>query len=53
MKILIAEDDPIARHLLETYLRDWGHDVVVTKDGAQAWARAGGTRTSMMRSGSR
>jgi len=39
MKILIAEDDPIARHLLETYLRDWGHEVVVTKDGAQAWAR--------------
>jgi len=38
MKILIAEDDPIVRRLLETYLHEWGHEVVVAKDGAQAWA---------------
>ncbi|MBT5874655.1 MAG: response regulator transcription factor [Candidatus Latescibacteria bacterium] len=37
MQILIAEDDPIARHLLDVTLRNWGYDVVVTEDGSQAW----------------
>ena len=37
MKILIAEDDAVSRRILEAYLRKWGHDVVVTSDGAEAW----------------
>ncbi len=37
MRILIAEDDPISRRLLEVTLRKWGYEVVVTKDGAEAW----------------
>ncbi len=37
MTILIAEDDPISRRLLETVLRKWGYDVVVAQDGEQAW----------------
>ena len=37
MKILIAEDDPVSRRLLESYLARWGHEVVVTEDGAEAW----------------
>ena len=37
MKILIAEDDPVSRHLLETFLRKWGYDVVATCDGEEAW----------------
>ena len=37
MKILIAEDDAVSRRILEAYLRKWGHDVVVAKDGAEAW----------------
>lgn len=37
MKILIAEDDPISRRLLETILGKWGYEVVVALDGAQAW----------------
>lgn len=36
MKILIAEDDPISRRLLEAILAKWGYDVVVTKDGSEA-----------------
>jgi sigma-B regulation protein RsbU (phosphoserine phosphatase) len=37
MKILIAEDDPISRRMLEHTLRKWDYDVTVTCDGKQAW----------------
>jgi phosphoserine phosphatase RsbU/P len=37
MKILIAEDDPISRRLLETALKKWSYEVEVVHDGAQAW----------------
>ncbi len=37
MKILIAEDEPVSRRMLETFLRKWGYDVVVTCDGSEAW----------------
>lgn len=37
MKILIAEDEPAFRHLLEEILPRWGYEVVVTNDGNEAW----------------
>lgn len=37
MKILIADDDPVSRRLLEAFLRKWRYDVVVTCDGREAW----------------
>lgn len=37
MKILIVEDDPISRRLLEAFLCDWGYQVQVTMDGSEAW----------------
>lgn len=37
MRILIAEDDPISRRLLETILGKWGYEVVMAHDGEQAW----------------
>ena len=37
MKVLIAEDDPVSRRVLEVTLAKWGHDVVITCDGADAW----------------
>jgi DNA-binding response OmpR family regulator len=37
MRILIAEDDPISRRVLEAALAKWGYDVVVTCDGVEAW----------------
>jgi diguanylate cyclase (GGDEF)-like protein len=37
MKILIAEDDPVSRRMLETTLVRWEHEVVATSDGAEAW----------------
>jgi len=36
MKILIAEDDPVSRHALKSYLLKWGDEVVVAKDGVEA-----------------
>lgn len=37
MRILIAEDDRVARRLLEAGLLKDGHKVIVTEDGEQAW----------------
>ena len=37
MKILIAEDDPVSRRVLEATLAKFGYEVVVAADGAEAW----------------
>lgn len=37
MKILVAEDDPVSRRLLEVTLRKWGYEVVTCADGQAAW----------------
>jgi phosphoserine phosphatase RsbU/P len=37
VKILIAEDDPVSRRILTKILSKWGHEVVVTENGLQAW----------------
>ena len=37
MKILVAEDDPVFKRLLEASLLKLGYDLVVTSDGEQAW----------------
>jgi CheY-like chemotaxis protein len=37
MRVLIAEDDRIARRSLEATLVKWGHEVVACADGAEAW----------------
>jgi two-component system cell cycle response regulator len=36
--ILLAEDDPIFRHVLATWLKKWGYTVVAVENGQQAWA---------------
>ena len=35
--ILIAEDDPLFRRLLQRRLENWGYRVIVARDGAEAW----------------
>ena len=35
--ILVAEDDPMFRKILESWLTTWGYRVVVAEDGAKAW----------------
>ncbi len=37
MKILIVEDEPISRRLLEVSLRKWNYEVVAASDGREAW----------------
>jgi DNA-binding response OmpR family regulator len=37
MKVLIAEDDPIPRRMLQAALLGWGYEVVVACDGQDAW----------------
>ncbi len=36
-QVLIAEDDPMFRRILQNWLREWGYRVSVVEDGAQAW----------------
>lgn len=36
-KVLIAEDEPVSRRMLEAFLSRWGYEPVVTRNGAQAW----------------
>lgn len=36
MQILIAEDDPVSRRMLEVTLRNWSYEVIVTEDGTEA-----------------
>jgi two-component system cell cycle response regulator len=37
MRILIADDSIVSRHLLDATLRKWGYEVVVACDGVEAW----------------
>ena len=37
MKVLIADDDPLQRQLLSSWLTRWGHEVIIASDGASAW----------------
>lgn len=37
MKILVAEDSMLFRHVLRDTLQNWGYDVITAKDGNEAW----------------
>jgi len=37
VRILISEDDPVSSRVLVATLAKWGHEVVVTRDGLEAW----------------
>jgi sigma-B regulation protein RsbU (phosphoserine phosphatase) len=43
MRVLIAEDDPVSRHLLQRTLEGWGYQVTAARDGAEAWRLFEGT----------
>ena len=37
MQILIIEDDPVSRRILESLLKKWGYDTVSAENGLEAW----------------
>jgi len=37
VKILIVEDDPVSRRLLESFLSGWGYSVQLAANGSEAW----------------
>lgn len=37
MRVLVAEDDPVSRRLLQSYLQRWEHETALAEDGAEAW----------------
>lgn len=37
MRVLVADDEETLRRSLERWLETWGYDVVVARDGAEAW----------------
>jgi two-component system cell cycle response regulator len=37
MKVMIVEDDPVSRRILENFLKEWGYEVLSTPDGVEAW----------------
>ena len=39
MKILIADDEPVSRRMLQGLLVKWGYDVISAEDGNAAWEK--------------
>ena len=37
MKILVAEDQSVSRHILAAILHRWGYEVTAVEDGTRAW----------------
>jgi len=37
MRILVAEDNVMFQRILETNLKAWGYEVIITPDGKEAW----------------
>ena len=36
-RVLVAEDDAVFRRILQSWLRKWGYEVIVTENGTDAW----------------
>jgi diguanylate cyclase (GGDEF)-like protein len=37
MKVLIADDDDVLRHILEATLMKWGYEAIIARNGLEAW----------------
>jgi phosphoserine phosphatase RsbU/P len=47
-RVLVAEDDPVSRRLLESVLGKWGFTPVVRENGAEAWQVLAGPESPNM-----
>jgi two-component system cell cycle response regulator len=45
VRVLVAEDDPISRRMLEAFLVKWGYGVVAAAQGEEAWGILQGNDT--------
>jgi phosphoserine phosphatase RsbU/P len=36
-RVLVADDDPVSLRVLQRALENWGHDVLVARNGTEAW----------------
>jgi len=45
MRVLIADDDPVSRLILERALAAWKYEVIVANDGGEAWGMLQGPDT--------
>ena len=36
-RVLVAEDDPVARRVVMSFLDKWGYEGMAVADGAEAW----------------
>jgi len=36
-RVLVAEDDPMVRTILQRWLQQWDHDVIAVDNGTAAW----------------
>jgi len=36
-RVLVADDDPVSLRVLQRALEKWGHDVLIARDGTEAW----------------
>jgi two-component system cell cycle response regulator len=43
MRILIADDEPVSRRMLQGLLRKWGYEVLSAEDGNAAWEQLNST----------
>ncbi len=51
LPILVADDSPAFRDMLQRMLRDWGYEVLLARDGQEAWDRLrqdGGPRLALL-----
>lgn len=37
MRVLVADDDPTFRIVLQSMIEEWGHEVILASDGMEAW----------------
>jgi diguanylate cyclase (GGDEF)-like protein len=48
VRILLAEDDAVSRRLLQAVLEQWGYEVILASDGAEAWQVLSGERAPLL-----